>query len=92
MRWSNALWKNTVHRVSEPPQWKGRGSKINDAVEGSCDSGEAVPERYSIACFGAPDPTTVVEALPGCCENQAPRWKPINAGEYLHRKIAAMYA
>ena len=34
-----------------------------------------------------------VEALPCCCGDQTPkRWGPINAGEYLRRKRAAMYA
>ena len=87
MKWSNGRWKNTVHRVSEPPRWKERGT-----AEGSSGRVEPIPERYSIGCFGAPDPATVIEALPCCCENQTPRWKPINAGEYLRRKRAAMYA
>ena len=94
MRWSNGRWKNTVHRVSEPPRWKeqtSQGLKYDDTTKGSHKSVETVPERYSIAYFSAPDPTTVVEALPYCCGNQTPRWKPINAGEYLRRKRAAMY-
>lgn len=81
MRWSNGHWKNTIHRVSEPPHWKDQGSA------------DAIPERYSIAYFSAPDPATVVEALPCCCGDQAPkRWKSVNAGDYLRRKRAALYA
>jgi isopenicillin N synthase-like dioxygenase len=94
MRWSNGRWKNTVHRVSEPPHWKEQGlqgSKFNDTAERGGGSVEAIPERYSIAYFSAPDPATVVEALPCCCRDQAPRWKPVIAGEYLRRKRAAMY-
>lgn len=52
---------------------------------------EAVPERYSVACFSAPDPTTVVEALRCCCRTQPSRWKPINAGEYLRKKRVEIY-
>ena len=94
MRWSNGRWKNTVHRVSEPQHWKDQGlpvSKSKNTAEKRGGSAEAIPERYSIAYFGAPDPATVVEALPCCCGDQAPRWKPVNAGEYLRSKRAAMY-
>jgi len=96
MKWSNGRWKNTVHRVSEPPHWKKQvvqGSNSNDIAEAGGRSMAAIPERYSIACFSAPDPATIVEALPCCCGDQAPkRWKPVNAGEYLRKKRSAMYA
>lgn len=95
IRWSNGRWKNTVHRVSEPPAWKEQGLqdlKCNDTTERASGNVEAIPERYSIAYFSAPDPATVIEALPCCYGDQAQRWKPINAGEYLRRKRAAMYA
>lgn len=93
MRWSNGRWKNTVHRVSEPPRKEQslQGSTCKDDVERGSSNVDAIPERYSIAYFSAPDPTTIVEALPGCVREQAPRWKPINAGEYLRRKRAAVY-
>lgn len=94
MRWSNGRWKNTVHRVSEPPRWKEQGLQgpnCNDTADGNSVSMEAVPERYSVAYFSAPDPATVIEALRCCCENQPPRWKPINAGEYLRKKKAAIH-
>ena len=95
MRWSNGRWKNTVHRVSEPPNWKDQSLQAldsGDAAESGSGGLDAIPERYSIACFGVPDPTTVVEALPGCCRERAARWEPVDAGEYLRRKRAVMYA
>ncbi len=95
MRWSNGRWKNTVHRVSEPPHWKEQdlqGSKLSETTRSGRGNGDVIPERYSIACFSAPDPATTVQALPCCCKDQASRWKPINAGEYLCGKRMAMYA
>ena len=94
MKWSNGRWKNTVHRVSEPHHWKDQGSQDSNFKNTAEERGggvETIPERYSIAYFGAPDPDTIVQALPCCCGDQAPRWKPVNAGEYLRCKRAAMY-
>lgn len=79
MRWTNSRWRNTVHRVSEPPN----RAKQNEGM---------IPERFSIAFFGTPDPATVIEPLSCCCNDEAPkRWGPLNAGEYLHKKGAAMH-
>lgn len=78
MRWSNGRWKNTVHRVSEPPhQSKEQGlqnssfSKSPERNVGGVD--EMIPERYSVAFFGVPDPATIVEALPGCWNEEVPK-------------------
>ena len=80
MRWSNGRWKNTVHRVVEPPFSEGGGN-------------EMTPARYSIPFFASPDPATVVEALPGCWSEEVPkRWKAICAGDYIERKRRAAYA
>lgn len=85
MRWTNGRWKNTVHRVSEPP----RSVKIDQGT----DDTEMIPERYSLAFFSYPDAQTIVEPLASCCNNQKPkRWGPINAGEYLLTKRAALYS
>ena len=95
MKWSNGRWKSTVHRVLEPHRLKDQGSQdssFKNIAEERGGSVETIPERYSIAYFGAPDPATIVEALPYCCGDQAPRWKPVNAGEYLRSKRAAMYS
>ena len=69
-----------------------RAQICNDTVDdGNSVSKEAVPERYSLAYFSAPDPATVIEALRCCCcETKPPRWKPIDAGEYLGKKKAAI--
>ena len=80
MRWSNGRWKNTVHRVVEPPFSDEGGN-------------ETTPARYSIPFFASPDPATVVEALPGCWSEEVPkRWKAISAGDYMKRKRRAAHA
>ena len=80
MRWSNGRWKNTVHRVVEPP--------LSDEEGGN----EMTPARYSVPFFASPDPATVVEALPGCWSEEVPRrWKAICAGDYIKRKRRAAY-
>ena len=93
MRWSNGRWKNTVHRVSEPPlseQHRSHDLSCSHTKEKDSDT-TVIPERYSIAYFSNPNHDTIIEALPACLEDQAPRWKPLNAGEYLNRKRAAMF-
>jgi len=78
MRWTNARWKNSVHRVSAP--------------SGSINS-ESIPERYSFAFFSYPDAQTTVEPLPACHNTEMPkRWGPINAGEYLLSKRDKLYS
>lgn len=88
MRWTNGRWKNTVHRVSEPPR-----SMSNETAQGVDDLKEMVPERFSIAFFSNPDPDTVVEPLENCCTDQRPKkWGPINAGNYIVKKRTALYS
>ncbi|MCJ1245559.1 hypothetical protein MMC30_002763 [Trapelia coarctata] len=96
MRWSNGRWRNTVHRVSEPP------TSIKEQVlrEPDCEGSqeindvsatEMISARYSIPFFASPDSETIVEALPGCWSEEVPkRWKPISAGDYLRRKMEGM--
>jgi len=87
MRWTNGRWKNTVHRVSEPPRL------VKNELGEEIDDSEEVAERYSIAFFGFPDAATIVEPLPTCCSAEKPkRWGPINAGEYLLKKKAGLYS
>jgi isopenicillin N synthase-like dioxygenase len=86
MRWTNGRWKNTVHRVMEPPS-------TNDKKKAEGDNSELIPERYSIAFFSFPDAETDVEPLDSCCSDQEPkRWKPINAGNYRLQKRAVIYS
>ncbi len=92
MRWSNGRWKNTVHRVSEPSHWNEQGLQglhFDDTAERRGSGIEAIPERYSVAWFSAPDPATVVEAL-SCCRRDQARRKPIHAGDHVRRKRSAM--
>lgn len=97
VRWSNGRWKNTIHRVSEPPSSMKehivdgsnapRSQRMNDV-----SAIDMIPARYSIPFFASPDPETIVEALPGCWSDAVPkRWKPIGAGDYLRRKKEGMY-
>jgi isopenicillin N synthase-like dioxygenase len=98
MRWSNGRWRNTIHRVVEPPLLR-QGVVLDDA-DASRDTKKDTgtldgisPARYSIPFSAAPDPETIVQALPGCWSEEVPkRWKPINAGNYLRRKREGMYA
>jgi isopenicillin N synthase-like dioxygenase len=98
MRWSNGRWKNTIHRVVEPPLLS-EGMELVEsgaAKDVGTDCGtqeETTPARYSIPFFSFPDPDTIVEALPGCWSEDMPkRWKPIHAGNYRRRKREGMYA
>ena len=69
MRWTNARWKNSVHRVSAPP---------------SSTNMEIIPERYSFAFFSFPDAQTVVAPLPTChSSDRSEKWGPVIAGDYL---------
>jgi len=75
-----------VHRVSEPPR------QIKNEPGEEIGNPEEVIERFSIAFFGFPDASTIVEPLPTCCSDEKPkRWGPINAGEYLLKKRADIY-
>jgi len=97
MRWSNGRWKNTIHRVMEPP------SSLKEQASDDFESPKAprisdggandmTPARYSIPFFAAPDPATIVEALPGCWSESVPKkWKAISAGAYLRRKRENKY-
>ncbi|KIW21228.1 hypothetical protein PV08_01808 [Exophiala spinifera] len=88
MRLTNGRWKNAVHQEVEPSHFIGDWGSQERA-----DFDEMTPERYSIAFFGFPDAATIVEPLPSCCSVEMPkRWGPINAGEYLLKKRAAVYS
>ena len=83
-RWTNGRWKNTVHRVLEPQSANEKTAQ---------DSEVMIPERYSVAFFSFPDTATIVEPLSTCLSNDVSiRWKPVNAGEHLLSKRAAMYS
>ena len=101
MRWSNGRWKNAVHRVVASTDLEGHGNASHSTILGTSDlSGVQipaqetyVPERYSLAFFGTPDPETLIQPLPHCPPQSKPQsWKPMNAGDYLTRKRAATLA
>jgi isopenicillin N synthase-like dioxygenase len=97
MRWSNGRWRNTIHRVVEPPLQL-QGMALNDSEQtkkSEVDArvpDETSPARYSIPFFSVPDPETIVQALPGCWTEEIPKkWRPISAGDYLRRKRENVY-
>lgn len=93
MRWSNGRWKNTIHRVSEPISKAEGVNELHDTQAGLRSENEVAPARYSIPFFSAPDPSVLIDALPGSWSEDVPkRWKPINTGEYLDRKRRGVYA
>lgn len=95
-RLTNGRWKNAVHRVSEPSsRYKNQNenSSIANDVQDEDTLGETIPERYSIAFFSAPDPSSTIEPLACCCSESTPKkWSPIIAGEYLQRKRDQIYS
>ncbi|KAF3005067.1 hypothetical protein E8E13_009558 [Curvularia kusanoi] len=82
-RWSNGRWVSTVHRVGAP------------AVDGERRGGGGetmLPDRYSIPFFAAPDPDTLIEALPGCWGEGRPKlYESVTAREYVQMRMAALY-
>ena len=77
MRWTNMRWKNTVHRVSEPPR-----SLSTDIAKGVGDL-ELIPERYSIAFFNQPSRDTLI---------QGPKKKyPLVTGAEFTKNAMRMY-
>ena len=98
MRWSNGRWKNTIHRVVEPPTHL-REMELNEpdassnAGADSQASDTMSPARYSIPFSAHPDPGTMVNALPGCWNEGLPKkWGPLNVDKYRRRKMANLYA
>lgn len=75
-RWSNDTLKSTLHRVRAPP-----------AVEGGLTRA-----RYSIPYFVTADREKMIDCIPGCCSEERPkRYEPINAREYIERRLNATY-
>ncbi|ORX95882.1 hypothetical protein BCR34DRAFT_498153 [Clohesyomyces aquaticus] len=78
-RWSNDTIKSTKHRVVEPPP------KPEDATS------DKYPPRYSVAYFCNPNFDRLIEAIPGTYEEAGKKYKGINSGEYLVRRLTATY-
>ena len=65
--------RSTPHRILADPH---------------CDE-EVASERYSIAFFCNPNKETMVECLPGCSsEDNPPKYKPVNANDYITMRLA----
>jgi isopenicillin N synthase-like dioxygenase len=74
MRWSNDRLKATLHQVVPPP--------------GGADG--KIPERFSIAFFCNANKDATIECLESCCSAdgyEPPRYPPINAHEYLTKRL-----
>jgi len=53
---------------------------------------EILKARYSIPFFAAADPDTVIEALPGCWDEERPKkFEKTTAWEYVQMRMAASY-
>ncbi|KAJ3832821.1 flavonol synthase/flavanone 3-hydroxylase [Lentinula raphanica] len=80
MRWSNDTLKSTLHRVRAPPR------KDEDSGDG------IVKDRFSMAYFMGADYDKTIDCLPGCFSPLRPkRYEPINAGNYLNKRLNATY-
>ncbi|KAL1394231.1 thymine dioxygenase [Phyllosticta capitalensis] len=86
-RWSNGRWRSTVHRVGMPA---GVGEGEDKGKE---EEEEMCPPRYSIPFFAAPDPQTLIEALPGCWDEaeNPKKYPPVTAEEYVTMRMSALY-
>ncbi|RDA89830.1 hypothetical protein CP533_6950 [Ophiocordyceps camponoti-saundersi (nom. inval.)] len=75
-RWSNDTIKSTLHRVVEPPR----------RVDGE------YPSRYSIAFFGNPNFSTIIETLPGTfLKEEDKKYEGVNSGKYITGRLALTY-
>lgn len=86
-RWSNDRWTSSVHRVGLPPvlQKVTEDGKRNDREI-------VVPDRYSIPVFATPNMDTVIDALPGCWdEEKLKKYEPVTAWGYVQMRMAALY-
>jgi len=69
-RWTNGLFKATVHRVLDPV------GTTSDA---------RLCERYSMAYFVKPNRDATIECLPVCCDaRQPPKYLPVNCFEFVN--------
>jgi isopenicillin N synthase-like dioxygenase len=86
-RWSNERWRSSVHRVGLPATFK-------EGREEEEFGGEVmVLDRYSIPFFATADPDQIIDALPGCWdeETKPKKFEPVTAAGYVQMRMAALY-
>ncbi|KAF8325168.1 Clavaminate synthase-like protein [Cantharellus anzutake] len=76
-RWSNDIFRSTLHRVVSPTR--------SDAASGF------TPRRQSIAFFCNPNWTTMVECLPGCEGLNGPKYPKVLTEDYLVQRLSQTY-
>ena len=76
-RWTNGLFRSTIHRVIIPVSTESCGKKA---------------DRYSIPFFYEPNFDTVVKCLDVCCPNGEPKYLPATSGRHLLEKYAQTHA
>lgn len=89
-RWSNERWRSTVHRVGVPSASEvlSSGGVLNNSKYD-----RVVPDRYSIPFFATADMDTVIEALPGCWDEEGnkKKFEPVTAWGYVQMRMKALY-
>lgn len=75
-----------MHRVGAPPRQRGGAGGRDEEEEEMCEP------RYSIPFFATADMDTVIDALPGCWDDEHPKlYEPVTAWEYVQMRMAALY-
>jgi len=75
-RWSNDMFRSTVHRVVAPTN--------------SNNESEVTPRRQSIAFFCNPNANTMVECLPDCVGTGA-KYPPVRTEDYLVKRLTETF-
>jgi isopenicillin N synthase-like dioxygenase len=78
-RWSNDIFRSTLHRVVAP-------SVSTTPTE------DMTPARQSIAFFCNPNFDAEISCLPSCARSEVEsKYAPIKAGDYIVGRLAATY-